>query len=58
MKKIKKIINDYIEDFLIFLGLLIISITTLVINKIIGLYVIGIIFIILGALFALNPKGR
>ncbi|WP_055338370.1 hypothetical protein [Paraclostridium sordellii] len=58
MKKIKKIFCNYIEDTLIFLGLIIIALTTLKLDLYIGLYVLAIILIILGIYFAKNPLTR
>ncbi|MDU6116088.1 hypothetical protein [Paraclostridium sordellii] len=58
MKKIKKIFCNYIEDILIFLGLIIIALTTLKLDLYIGLYVLAIILIILGIYFAKNPLTR
>ncbi|WP_270505546.1 hypothetical protein [Paraclostridium sordellii] len=58
MKKIRKIFCNYIEDILIFLGLIIIALTTLKLDLYIGLYVLAIILIILGIYFAKNPLTR
>ena len=55
MKKLKQIFYDYIEDFFIFLGLLIIVITTLILNIFVGMYVLGAILLILGIFFAKHP---
>ncbi|EOU2113568.1 TPA: hypothetical protein ACG0NJ_002145 [Clostridium perfringens] len=58
MKKLKQIFYDYIEDFFIFLGLLIIVITTLILNIFVGMYVLGAILLILGIFFAKHPFKR
>ena len=58
LKIIKNIFYNYIEDILIFLGLIIIVITTLVLNFYVGMYVLAIIFLILGIYFAKNPLRR
>ncbi|MGL4569644.1 MAG: hypothetical protein ACRCVJ_01100 [Clostridium sp.] len=58
MDKIKKIFCNYIEDFFIFLGLLIIAATTIKLNFYIGMYVVAVILIILGIYFAKNPLKR
>ena len=58
MKKLKQIFYDYIEDFFIFLGLLIIVITTLILNIFVGMYVLGAILLTLGIFFAKHPFKR
>lgn len=59
MKNIKVVFYNYIEDILIFLGLIIIVCTTLKLSLYIGMYILGVILIILGIYFAKNPlKGR
>ena len=58
LKKIKNIFCDYIEDILIFLGLLIIVSITLKLDFYIGMYVLAIILIVLGIYFAKNPLTR
>ncbi|WP_317723200.1 hypothetical protein [Clostridium tetani] len=58
MNKLKQILYDYIEDFFIFIGLILIVITTFLINFYIGMYVLAIIFIGLGIYFAKNPLRR
>ena len=58
INKLKQILYDYIEDFFIFIGLFLITITTFLINFYIGMYVLAIIFIVLGIYFAKNPFKR
>ena len=58
MKKIKDIFYNYLEDFLIIIGLIIVSTMTLVLSIRIGIYVVGVIFIALGIYFARNPLKR
>ena len=58
MKKIKDVFYNYLEDFLIIIGLIIVSVMTLLLSVSIGIYVIGIIFIVLGIYFARNPLKR
>lgn len=58
MNRLKKILCNYIEDFFIFIGLILTIITTFLINFYIGMYVLGIIFILLGIYFAKNPLKR
>ncbi|MDU3775703.1 MAG: hypothetical protein E7G47_10825 [Clostridium perfringens] len=58
MKKIKKFFCNYIEDILIFLGLIIIALTTLKLDFYIGMYVLALILILLGVYFAKNPLTR
>ncbi|RXI56944.1 hypothetical protein DP125_13245 [Clostridium tetani] len=58
LNKLKCILCNYIEDFFIFIGLLLIVITTFLINFYIGMYVLAIIFIALGVYFAKNPLRR
>ena len=49
---------DYMEDILIFSGLLIIIMATFFISKIIGLYVLGGILVGLGVYFTRYPPRR
>ena len=58
MKRIKDIFCNYLEDFLIIIGLIIISTMTLLFSIWLGMYAIGIIFIVLGIYFARNPLNR
>ncbi|MGL4760404.1 MAG: hypothetical protein ACRCWG_03015 [Sarcina sp.] len=58
MEKIKNVFCNYLEDFLIIIGLIIISTMTLLFSIWLGMYVIGVIFIILGIYFARNPLNR
>ncbi|AUN11448.1 hypothetical protein CF057_11680 [Clostridium botulinum] len=58
MNRLRQILYEYIEDFFIFIGLILIIITTFLINFYIGMYVLSIIFIILGIYFAKNPLKR
>ena len=58
MKKIKDVFCNYLEDFLIIIGLIIISTMTLLFSIWLGIYVIGVIFIVLGIYFARNPLNR
>ncbi|MBS4539817.1 hypothetical protein GOQ27_15185 [Clostridium sp. D2Q-11] len=53
--KFLELLCIYIEDFFILVGLLFIIIPTYIVNIIIGLYVTGLIFIMLGIYFARNP---
>ena len=58
MKKIKDIFYNYLEDFLIIIGLVIVATMTLLLSIPIGIYAIGVIFIVLGIYFARNPLKR
>ena len=58
MKRIKDVFCNYLEDFLIIIGLIIISTMTLLFSIWLGMYVIGVIFVILGIYFARNPLNR
>ena len=58
MKRIKDVFCNYLEDFLIIIGLIIISTMTLLFSIWLGMYAIGIIFIVLGIYFARNPLNR
>ena len=58
MKKIKDMFYNYLEDFLIIIGLVIVATMTLLLSISIGIYVIGVIFIVLGIYFARNPLKR
>ncbi|MCY6957951.1 hypothetical protein OW729_04950 [Clostridium sp. ZC22-4] len=58
MNRLRQILYDYIEDFFIFIGLILIVITTFLINSYIGMYVLAIIFIGLGVYFSKNPLRR
>lgn len=52
---IKKCVTKYIEDILIFSGLLVIIIATFLVARIIGLYITGLILFGLGVYFSRNP---
>ncbi len=60
INKSKKLVNiiKYIEDILIFSGLIIIIWTTFIISKIAGRYCLGITLVLLGIYFAKNPPER
>jgi hypothetical protein len=59
MKKILQFLLEYLEDFLIFMGLITILGATFALNIIAGVYLLGFIFLILGVYFAkFPPKGR
>ena len=51
-------IKDYIEDILIFSGLIIIIKATFLLSTIAGLYTLGGILLLLGVYFAGNPVER
>lgn len=53
--KIIKFISSYIEDILIFIGLLMLVITTYKINNIAGSYLLSVIFILIGILISKKP---
>ena len=50
-----KFISSYIEDILIFIGLLMLVITTYKINNIAGSYLLSVIFILIGILISKKP---
>lgn len=57
--KIIDFILKNIEDFLIFIGLLLLVLATFMMNTIAGIYVLGLILILLGVYFTKFPmKGR
>jgi membrane-bound ClpP family serine protease len=60
MNKVKQFLLSNIEDFLIFAGLILIIIATFILSFIAGIYVTGIILLILGCYFTKFParKGR
>lgn len=61
MKKIKRfglILLLHMEDFLILSGLVVVNVTTYLLNTIAGLYATGIILLLLGIYFLLNPIKR
>jgi membrane-bound ClpP family serine protease len=58
VNKIIKYILKYIEDILIFSGLILIVIATFLLSKIIGLYVLGLILFGLGIFFSRHPPIR
>lgn len=62
IKNVKKIISrcegfilKYIEDFFIISGLILITIATFLLSKIIGMYVLGAILFGLGVFFSRHP---
>ncbi|MBI6033744.1 hypothetical protein [Clostridium perfringens] len=52
----KKFLKDYIEDILIILGLLIINISVYMLNLKLGVFVTGVIFLVLGIYIAWKGK--
>ncbi|WP_079694733.1 MULTISPECIES: hypothetical protein [unclassified Paenibacillus] len=62
MNRLLKFLRDYAEDYLLFLGVLIINLATYRINVTAGLYCTGLSSIILAVLVMrvsrLPPKGR
>ncbi|WP_019850635.1 hypothetical protein [Desulfitobacterium sp. PCE1] len=60
MDRFKVLLLDYLEDFLIFMGLLLIMLATFLLNSIAGIYATGIILFLLGVYFIRFPikKGR
>ena len=60
MNKVKKFLLSNIEDFLIFAGLILIIVATFILNYIAGIYVMGVILLILGWFIIRYPakKGR
>jgi hypothetical protein len=57
-EKAKQTVAEYIGDFFILSGLMIIIVTTFLINTIAGLYVTGGIIFLLGVYFAFNLSRR
>lgn len=55
MIKIRDLFYKYLEDLLIFIGLIFIVAATFMINKIAGLYVFGFITLALGIIFSRYP---
>lgn len=51
-------LQKYLEDFFILVGLIFILYTTFSINYVAGMYLTGVIFIILGVLIAKKPPER
>lgn len=59
MNNLKQFLLEYLEDFLIFVGLITILGATFALNAIAGVYLLGFTFLILGVYFAKHPpKGR
>jgi len=58
IKIIKAGIKNYIEDVFILSGLFLIIKTTFYINKLAGLYLLGVILLLLGIYFARNPTKK
>ena len=55
MNKLLKIISSLIEDIFIFIGFLMLIITTYKINWIAGNYLLAVIFILIGILISKKP---
>lgn len=55
MNKLLKIISSFIEDIFIFIGFLMLIITTYKINWIAGNYLLAVIFIFIGILISKKP---
>lgn len=55
MNKLLKIISSLIEDIFIFIGFLMLIITTYKINCIAGNYLLAVIFIFIGILISKKP---
>lgn len=60
INKLKKVLLNHIEDFLIIVGLLSITSATFALNPIAGVYVVGVVCLGLGIYFVKFPidKGR
>lgn len=52
----KRLLKDYIEDILIILGLLIINISIYMFNLKLGIFITGLIFLVLGIYIAWKGK--
>ena len=59
-KLIKKLqfLGEFVEDFLIILGLLLIVMATFRVNEIAAIFVLGFIFLIIGIIRARRPPRR
>lgn len=53
--KVIQLISSYIEDIFIFIGLLILIITTYKVNVVAGSYLLALIFILIGILISKRP---
>lgn len=53
----KKFIANYIEDILIFSGLVVITVATFLLSTIVGLYVLGVFLVLLGCYLTKYPIG-
>jgi len=55
MNKLFKFISSYIEDIFIFIGLLILILTTYKLNRVAGSYLLSLIFILIGIFISKRP---
>lgn len=55
MNKLFKFISSYIEDIFIFIGLLILILTTYKLNRVAGNYLLSLIFILIGIFISKRP---
>lgn len=53
--KVIQLISSYIEDIFIFIGLLILIMTTYKLNVVAGSYLLSVIFILIGILISKRP---
>lgn len=58
MNKFMKIISSFIEDIFIFIGFLMLIITTYKINWFAGNYLLAVIFIFIGILISKKPPTK
>jgi hypothetical protein len=58
LKCLSIFLGNFLEDFLILIGLIFIVYTTFSINFVAGMYLTGLIFIILGVFLAKKPPER
>lgn len=58
IREFGEVLTSHVEDFLILIGLAIIAITTFMLNVIAGLYITGLMVLLLGIYFAFNPIKR
>lgn len=58
VKRLKKLLNNCIEDILILSGLTCIVIATFLLSKIVGVYVLGVALLGLGIYFTKYPPRK
>jgi membrane-bound ClpP family serine protease len=56
--KVLSILGKYAEDFFIILGLVFIVAASFMISRIFGMYILGLVLLLVGLLMAIKPKGR